>query len=85
MACTAAAQLTWKNWYFSLERKRIHEFQEPMTKAEAFAAWANAGYSQNSLGPWWDQYPKSDAAPREMDEESRTQISTRLKQVQTTS
>ena len=81
----AAAEERWKHWCFDLECKQIHEFREPVTKAEAYAAWANIQYSWKSCARWWDQHPKSDATPREMDEESRTRIRTRLKHVQTTS
>ena len=61
------------------------EFPEPVTKAEAYAAWANRHYSWKSCARWWDQHHKFEAALREMDEQSRTWINTRLKHVQTTS
>ena len=70
----AAAEETWKHWCFDLECKKIDEFREPVTKAEAYAAWANTQYSWKSCARWWGQHHKSAAAPRKMDEESRTRM-----------
>ena len=81
----AAAEETWKHRCFNLECKKIDEFRDPVTKAEAYAAWASRHYSWKICAQLWDQFHKSDDAPRQMDEESRTRISTRLKHVQTTS
>ena len=75
----SAAEYAWKHWCFDLDCKKIDEFPEPLTKAEAYAAWANKQYSWKSCARWWDQHQKSDAAPRKMDEQLRTRISTRLK------
>ncbi len=81
----AGAEDTWKHWCFNLECKKIDEFPEPVTKAEAYAAWANNQYSWKSCARWWDQHHKYAAAPRKIDEESRTRISKRLKDGPTTS
>ena len=75
----SAVQDQWRQWCFELECRQIAEFAEPVTKAEAFAAWANQRYSWDSCAFWWNQIPKSDIRPRLMDDASRLRILTRLK------
>ena len=75
----AAAEITWEQWCFDLDCKIIDEFPEPVTKAEAYAAWTNEQYSWESCARWWGHNHNFAAVARRMDEDSRSRISTRLK------
>ena len=73
------ADAEWRDWCFHLTRKEIPEFPEPVTKAEAFAVWANKNYSWGSYTRWWDQHRQSTIEPRSVDEESEKRIKAELK------
>ena len=75
----ADAEYTWKNKCFGLECKNIVEFPEPVTQAEAYAAWANQRYSADSCANDWNQHPVLQTMSRRIDEDSRTRIRKRLK------
>ena len=79
----------WNRSLFGPQCKQISEWPEPVTQAEAYAAWINNGYSWHSCGPWWDLQPSPDDMEdldeesrsrwtRQMDEEEYTKINTRL-------
>ncbi len=73
-----AAEDTWRQWCFTLECKKIDEAYAPVTKAEAYAVWANEGYCWQSFKGWWDQLPEPFGTPRAIDNESRSRITARL-------
>ena len=74
------AKEIWKHDCFDLTCKEFSGFSEPVTKAEAFAAWLNKGYEWNSCVKWWSQQKKpSNVEPRKVDDESRKRMKTRLR------
>ena len=50
------ATAIWKDSCFDLACKDIGGFRAPVTKAEAFAAWLNVGYTWVDCASWWDHY-----------------------------
>ena len=73
------ARKHWRNCCFDLTCKKIDEFPEPVTKAEAFAAWANRYYSWKDCEIWWNQWTQAEMEPRKVDEESQERMKRRLK------
>ena len=54
-----AAEDAWKNWCFCLAVKEVQGMPEPVTQAEALAAWKNQGYSWQGSLQWWSSIPSS--------------------------
>ena len=77
----SAASEMWQSWCFQLEVKESSDFRKPCTKAEAFAAWANRGYSWASCRRYWDQLEPSMLEPRQIDDTSRSRIKARLQEL----
>ena len=73
--------IMWDDWCFDLAVKVISDFPTPITKAEAFVAWFNSGYTWTSCRTYWDQLPHSEIEPRNIDETSRERLKARLQQL----
>ena len=71
----------WDDWCFDLAVKATSDFPTPITKAEAFVAWFNSGYTWTSCRTYWDQLPHSEIEPRNIDDTSRERLKARLQQL----
>ena len=67
----------WKDWCWDRRCKQIDGSLEPLTQAEAFAAWLNQGYSWDSCKTHWDSYAYSrDIPDRQVDDGSKKRLRT---------
>ena len=73
------AENMWRRSCFSLAVKEVDGMPGPVTKAEALAAWRNQGYSWQESLQLWCTFPTSvPRRDREMNEESRKRLKSRL-------